>query len=343
MWTGKLGFRRIQRRLTDDVNLGAIPVLERGFVVLQADTLSIGGEAPKSLIDFPIRGSLYAHAYIAKAARKQGPRECVTEALISSVACGLPIRIAKSRLVVVPGKRLGDPDVRFMSRYFLITQRREILTHGLELVAMAFGMDATSIREAIPRSSESDFYTVDLVEGVLQQVGRTEAERAHLLKGLGQMLGFDAIVGANDRHPRNWGIIQSAIDPEVPYRFAPVFDTARGLFWNFSDEQLRVKEQKTNRQKFLERYANDSRPLIGVPASSASNHFDLARYILSGEKDRPIARGLRAVLSAFSIGRFERTLNRRFGRVLSRYRLDLIRDLLSYRDGRLKETCRDRR
>ena len=169
MWRGKIGSRRTQRRLRDDVNLGALPVLEPGFRVLQADTLSIGGEAPKSLVDFQIPGSLYAHAYIAKAARKQGPRECVTEYLISCVGGGLPLRIARSRLAIVPGKLLGDPDVRFMSRYFLHTERREILTHGLELVAMAFGMDQVAMQKEIPRNVESDFYTVDLVGDVLQR------------------------------------------------------------------------------------------------------------------------------------------------------------------------------
>ena len=343
MWVGKLGFRRIERRLRGDVNLGAIPVLASGFEVIQSDRLSIGGEAPKSFIDFPTGGVLYAHAYIAKGSRKQGPRECVTEALISSVASGLPLRIARSRLAVVPGAELGDPDVRFMSRYFLNTGRREILTHGVELVAIAFGMDTAAFREEVPRSAESGFYTVDLVEDVLKAVGRSEAERTDLLAGLGRMLGFDAIVGANDRHPRNWGIVQSAIDPDAPYRFAPVFDTARGLFWNFSDEQLLKKERDGNRQQFLEKYANESRPLIGVPGVGSCNHFDLVQHILSSGRDRPVAKGLRAVASSFSVSRCERTLHLRFGRLLSRSRLELIRDLLDYRNARLKEICGNRR
>lgn len=340
MWSGKLGFRRVERRLERDVHLDEIPVLEAGFEILGADTLSFGGDAPKSLIYFPVAGNIYGHAYIAKGSRKHGPRECITEALISSVAAGLPLRIAKWRLAIVPGAALGDPDVRFMSRFFLDTGRREILTHGVELVAIAFGIEEKALRLEIPRSAESDFYTVDLVEGVLRQTGRLEDERANLLDGLGRMLGFDAIVGANDRHPRNWGIIQSAIDPNAPYRFSPVFDTARGLFWNFTDDQLLKKTQGTNRQAFIEKYAADSRPLIGVPGTGACNHFDLVRHILSGDRERPVARAVRKVIYSFALSRCERTLHGRFGRLLSRYRLELIRDLLAYRDATLKEICR---
>ena len=341
MWSGKLGFRKIERRLIGDVNLGAIPSLEPGFEVIAADRLSFGGDAPKSFINYPAPGRLYAHAYIAKGSRKQGPRECVTESLISAVASNLPLQIAQSRLAIVPRGALGNPDVRFMSRYFLDTDKREILTHGLELVAIAFGMEEKALKSEIPRSAESDFYTVDLVEGVIRQTGRTPEERNELLVGLGRMLAFDAIVGANDRHPRNWGIIQSAIDPKAPYRFAPVFDTARGLFWNFSDAQLLDREGK--RQVFLEKYANDSSPLIGVPRTGACNHFDLVRHIMSGDQERPVARALRKVIYAFTISRCERTLHLRFGRLLSRYRLKLIRDLLAYRDSILREICRTSR
>lgn len=344
MWTGKLGFRKIERRLEADVNAKAIPLLESGFETLEADRLMLGGDAPKSFINFPIGGgTLYEHAYIAKGARKHGPRECVTESIISTVASGLPLQVAKSRLVIVPGRAFADPDVRFMSRYFLNTDRRESLTHGLELVGIAFEMDVEAVTKEIPRSAESDFYTLDLVEEVLKLVGRSEQERADLLTGLGKMLGFDAIVGANDRHPRNWGIVQSAIDPDAPYRFAPIFDTSRGLFWNFSDAQLVKKEDGGNRQLFLEKYANDSRPLIGVPGSSACNHFDLVKYILSTDGNRPLAKGVRRVISAFSVPRCERTLHYRFGRLISRYRLELIRDLLALRAAQLKLICLPRR
>ena len=157
MWTGKLGSRRIARRLDGDVNLTAIPMLEPGFEIISADKLSFGGDAPKSVINFPAQGRLYAHAYIAKGSRKHGPRECVTESLISSVASGLPLRVARSRLVIVPDGPLGDPDVRFMSRYFINTDKRESLTPGLELVAIAFGMEEKALKSAIPRSAPIRF------------------------------------------------------------------------------------------------------------------------------------------------------------------------------------------
>jgi hypothetical protein len=343
MRRGKLGFSGLDRRLDGDVNLKAIQVLPGGFEVIGADKTSFGGDAPKSIIDYPAPDVLFAHAYIAKASRKHGPRECVTEALISAIGIGLPVRLAKWRLAVVPGGEFGDPDVRFMSRYFLDTTRREILTHGIELFAIAFGMEEKAVRREIPRNAESEFYTVDLVEDVLTQTGRTPQEQAALLDGLGRMLAFDALVGANDRHPRNWGVVQSAIDPNASYRFAPVFDTARGLFWNFSDAQLVKKTQDLGRERFIEKYAGESKPLIGVPGTGACNHFDLVHHILSSDRGRPTARSVRSVINSFSMSVCEDTIHDRFGRLLSRYRLELIRDLLAFRNARLKQLCQDRR
>lgn len=51
------------------------------------------------------------------------------------------------------------------------------------------------------------------------------------------MLVFDAIVGNNDRHFYNWGVIVDLKGMKPP-RFSPVYDTARGLFWNQSEEWI---------------------------------------------------------------------------------------------------------
>jgi hypothetical protein len=52
------------------------------------------------------------------------------------------------------------------------------------------------------------------------------------------MLTFDALIGHNDRHPYNWGVIVPIHKNSIP-RFAPVYDTARALFWNISEEKIR--------------------------------------------------------------------------------------------------------
>jgi hypothetical protein len=38
-----------------------------------------------------------------------------------------------------------------------------------------------------------------------------------LLDGFARMLAFDALIGANDRHAQNWGVIESAIIARQPH------------------------------------------------------------------------------------------------------------------------------
>lgn len=51
------------------------------------------------------------------------------------------------------------------------------------------------------------------------------------------MLLFDALTDNNDRHYYNWGVISHIKNEHKPY-FLPVYDTAKGLLWNVSDEKV---------------------------------------------------------------------------------------------------------
>lgn len=52
------------------------------------------------------------------------------------------------------------------------------------------------------------------------------------------MLVFGAIIGCMDRHmQRNWGVVVTATTPRQ-YRFAPIFDSARALLWDYDDARL---------------------------------------------------------------------------------------------------------
>jgi len=48
------------------------------------------------------------------------------------------------------------------------------------------------------------------------------------LKEFVKMLLFDAIVGNNDRHFYNWGLLPTYVTKKKPI-FAPIYDTARGV------------------------------------------------------------------------------------------------------------------
>lgn len=151
---------------------------------------------------------------------------------------------------------------------------------------------------------------------------------------------FDALVGAPDRHALNWAVLQDLSDPNGPRRFAPVFDTARGLFGDHDDAKLRsVAEQGSKRiQAHIENYANKSKPVFGCQAREAGdkvNHFELIEYSVTQLRE-DLALPMRQVINSFSHADVHRMLVRRFRRVISSLRLDFISELLRFRSDRLK-------
>lgn len=343
----KLGSPRTDRRLINDVCLSAVPRLERGFVAEDASTRSILGDAPKVLIRLEGTAEM-EHAYIAKGPRKEGPRECVTEHLIGEIGRLLPIRVARSRLVRVP-RRCGpvpgalDPssrnycpdDLRFMSRFFVRTG--ESLVHGVELVAHCFEVDEQQLlTEVKGRKDERQFYTVALVDNVLEQVAPNHYHQ--LRDGFARMMAFDALIGANDRHPQNWGVLMSAVNRDQPPRFAPIFDTARGLLWNHPDERLREQDERGRRREFIERYAQNSTPLIGVEGFENPSHFDVIDYMVRYSQ-RGFAPEVRRVLASFNPEQVRLAVRRAAGGYFSKLRLGYIVDLLRYRHSVLSDIC----
>ena len=76
---------------------------------------------------------------------------------------------------------------------------------------------------------------------------------AELFMDFLDMCMFDALVGNQDRHAKNRGIIERVKKhselKELKERFAPIFDTARGFFWNYQDNRISkylVKESMMN-------------------------------------------------------------------------------------------------
>lgn len=96
------------------------------------------------------------------------------------------------------------------------------------------------------------------------------------------MLCFDAITGNNDRHFYNWGIIADVKGKKTP-RFSPIYDTARGLFWNYSEEKidkLFTRDGTIDEVQFT-KYLQNSMPKIGWEGLKRLNHFTLIRNIVN--------------------------------------------------------------
>jgi HipA-like C-terminal domain len=102
---------------------------------------------------------------------------------------------------------------------------------------------------------------------------------AELIERLIEMLVFDALIGSMDRHMQNWGLVATIGEPRQ-YSFAPIFDSARALLWNYDEGKLK---RLLGSQNALDGYINRSRPKIGTHRKGrAMNHFELVEHLVLG-------------------------------------------------------------
>ncbi len=328
-----------------EVNVRAIPLLKPGgWRLVPFGEVSLIGTVPKDYLAYGAprvvgrtagrhSPSLGDCGYIAKKGRFQADaRECVTEEIISKVGAMLPVRMARSRLV-----RVAKDDVRFLSRDFVHVEH-EALRHGIELAAAYFDSTQEEVAATFglaDRKEERQFYTVGNMLTILKALYGEDS--GALAVDFVKMLAFDAFVGAPDRHGMNWGVLESLDPGGAPVRFAPIFDTARGLFVNHSDADL-ARQAERQGQGFVERYALRSRPILSVGGAVSQNHFGLVTGIAREHPD--LFPAMRAVFDAVSVPTIERMLQRRFRRIITQRRLRLIVDLLEFRIRRLREEDR---
>lgn len=306
---------------------GLVRPLKRGkYIVESTSCLSIPGDAPKCFLCVkeytPGRSMLRLRnwpKYIAKVGSKWYPIESITEQLIARVGRLLGFEVADSRLALV-GRQ-----VRFLSRYFL--RREESLIHGIELFRSSYGEEF--VREVASERAERDFYTFPVVVDSIRSAFPGEAEE--VVDGLIRMLAFDALVGNNDRHPANWGVI-SSVRTGVRSRFSPIFDTARGLFWNNTESFVR---ERIRDGALLDRYIERSRPQIGWDGIPNLDHFTLLRQIAASRPDYQSI--LRDAVGSLTLDDCARMIREEFGRLLSNERLRLIELCLRKRLERVRE------
>lgn len=246
---------------------GKIPPLRKGFYIVEED-ISVGGDAPKDFI------RLYEYgvgkkknpktwdAYIAKVGHKWYPIESITEYLLNRIGETLGLDMAHSRLMV------AGEQIRFLSRYFL--REGEQLVHGAQIFA-GYMLDEEFVEEIERVKLARDFFTCQFVEEAIRHQFPQYAQV--LLKSFMKLLVFDAIVGNNDRHFYNWGIITDLTGAKPP-RFSPIYDTARGLFWNKQEKWIKqIINNHQHLQITLENYIKGSQPKTGWEGEKNINHF----------------------------------------------------------------------
>lgn len=300
-----------------------IPALKK-YRLQSVEFLSISGDAPKDFsVDREYRAGHRSRqrptdSYIAKVGSKFYPLESVIEQLITRVGQCFEVNVADSKL------RIMDGQVRFLSKYFL--KGGEQLTHGAEIYEYSLGKE--NYKELSENKEESDFFTFDMTCGAIQGLFPEHAEK--IVAGYVEMLCFDAIIGHNDRHPYNWGVIVPLKKSRTP-RFSPVFDTARALFWNIPEK--RVIQMLTDVNQF-EKYIFGCSPPI-CWENKAADFFELIGLIW---KAFPIYReNVEKFLDDVALRKVSLVLETEFKPLMSKERFELIERCLHQRQRRLIE------
>lgn len=244
--------------------------------------MSVSGDAPKELIHiyrytqdnkFHKKNQKLWPLFIAKTGHKWYPNESITEYLLNQLGTVFGLRMADSDLLIIAGQ------VRFLSRYFLRFGKEE-LVHGAEIFAGYLSQDIQFVEAVESARLSRDFFTLQFVE---KSVSYSFPEwKDSIMKELVRLLLFDALVGNNDRHYYNWAVIRSATASVAP-TFSPIYDTARGLFWNIDDVSLRKWEDPKEMHRKIERYANQSKPKLGWDGMADINHFTLVEKMYQSE------------------------------------------------------------
>ena len=257
------------------LDVRGVPVIKRGDYFVD-DSITVDGDAPKKFIgvyDHQMLGNKHKAnrknwiRYIAKTGQKWYPIESITELLLNRLGIIFGLQMADSRIAMIGGQ------LRFLSRYFLKPMKEE-LVHGADILAGYLNEDSPHFVEEVDKQKLTrEWFTLQFVESAVSNMFLYQKEE--IMRELVKLIIFDALVGNNDRHFFNWGVIRSIDGNFQPY-FSPVYDTARGLFWNDSEEKLRgIVEVNKTVDSHIKKYCKSSRPKIGWENEKNLNHFQL--------------------------------------------------------------------
>jgi HipA-like C-terminal domain len=257
-----------------------IPLLkEKNYVVKQHH---LDGDAPKQFIkayfyeeDSRVRKASSGSwtSYIAKTAAKWYPHESVIEYMINRIGQVLGLHMNEIRLVRANGQ------IRFLSKYFL--NENEKLIHGAEICGEHLGDMMLAKEIADHKDTSRELFTFEFIKDSIRSVFPGCFE--NLLAELVKMITFDALAGNNDRHFYNWGVIDTTKKAEKLPIFAPIYDSARGLFWNFSDENIKKIYKQAGKK--IVTYTDEACPRISIEGNTQANHFQLTDFIKRYDKE----------------------------------------------------------
>tara|TARA_R110002124_G_scaffold135815_3_gene298860 strand:- start:17628 stop:18629 length:1002 start_codon:yes stop_codon:yes gene_type:complete len=306
---------------------GKIPHLKNKDTV-RIKGKSIGGDAPKAIIrKYEYGSALRANhkswpTYIAKVGQKWYPIESITEQLFTDIGKLLKLNIADSELWLTSGQ------LRFLSKFFL--QKDERLIHGAEIYAAYLNQDLDFILDLEQNRLSKEFLTFTFTFEVIEAL--YEECKEEIVSSLVKMITFDAITGNSDRHFYNWGIIEDIRGKKSP-RFAPIYDTARGLFWNYPDSKLFNIYSNSTIEEQIVKYCNDSKPKIGAEDNPNLNHFDFIQFLcVHYEEYIPV---IQTIIDNYDSSDFEELLFKNYSYLLTDLRKQFIFDCIEHRVTKL--------
>lgn len=267
---------------THRLNICKVPVIKRNNYFVD-NSITVDGDAPKKFIgiyDHQLLGVKHKEhrknwiRYIAKTGHKWYPIESITELLLNRLGIIFGLRMADSRIAMIGGQ------LRFLSRYFLDPSQEELI-HGADILAGYLNETPRYVEEVDENKMTRDLFTLQVIESAVSNLFLYQKEE--IMHGLVTLIIYDALVGNNDRHFFNWGIIRSIENRFQPY-FSPVYDTARGLFWNYPESKITdIVEVNRIVDDHIKKYCKGSRPKIGWEGEKDLNHFKLFEKIYKNE------------------------------------------------------------
>ncbi len=300
------------------------------------DSITIDGDAPKKFVGIYDYGLLEHKRranrknwirYIAKTGHKWYPVESITELLLNRLGLIFGLNMAESRVVMLGGQ------LRFLSRYFLNSEREE-LVHGADILAGFLNDSPLFVEEVDKQKLTNEWFTLQLIDQAVENMFLHQKEE--IMYNLSKLIIFDAVVGNNDRHFFNWGVVRSIDSRFQPY-FSPIYDTARGLFWNDSEEKLRkIIEVNKTIDNHIKKYCKESKPKIGWDGEPKLNHFSLFERIYKNEFYIS-ADEIRTLLDPCVLEEMIAEVKYNFGDLISTNRTTMICKCLEYRFNYLRK------
>ncbi|MFN8259878.1 MAG: HipA domain-containing protein [Chitinophagales bacterium] len=328
---GNLAKKKIENRSGFKLNHGAIRFVKKHQYRILNE--SVGGDAPKDVIRLYTYGEVKKvksakwKKYIAKVGHKWYPAESITEHLITFIGKSFNLNIANSKLI------FADGYLRFLSEHF--HSEEQSLYHGAEILSSYLNQQDTKMVDTIEaqRKTRDYFHIQDLFDSLIH-IFPNDCEK--ITDGFVNLLLFDALIGNNDRHFYNWGVIYHIQNQHVPY-FAPIYDTARALWWNTSEQKIvsLYKENSTNHAAIEKYIFKKSLPKVGIPNVKDANHFELIKHLKSinfiNEETKTRFKNVSYLEQA------KKTINKEFSALLSKERIWLICYTLDLRFNELQK------